>query len=82
MVDETKKVESKEAKEASTREILGKVYEALKERGYHPVNQIIGYLLSEDPTYITNYNGARTLICKVERDELLELMLKDFLGIS
>ena len=52
--------------------ILNSVYSSLSEKGYNPINQIVGYLLSEDPTYITNYNNARSLICKIDRDELLQ----------
>ena len=52
--------------------ILRSVYDALSEKGYNPINQIVGYLLTEDPTYITNYNGARSMICKLDRDELLQ----------
>ena len=63
------------------RRILRNVYEALTEKGYNPVNQIVGYLLTEDPTYITNHNGARTLICKVDRDELLQVLVKNYLEI-
>ena len=54
------------------RRILRNVYEALTEKGYNPVNQIVGYLLTEDPTYITNYNNARSMICKIDRDELMQ----------
>ena len=54
------------------RRILRSVYDALSEKGYNPINQIVGYLLTEDPTYITNYNGARSMICKLDRDELLQ----------
>jgi len=61
-------------------EILFTVYEALEEKGYNPINQIIGYILSGDPTYITSHNNARTLIRKFERDELLEEILKKYLG--
>ena len=61
------------------RRILRNVYEALTEKGYNPVNQIVGYLLTEDPTYITNYNNARTLICRLDRDELLQELLKNYL---
>ncbi|MEW8973198.1 MAG: IreB family regulatory phosphoprotein [Tissierellaceae bacterium] len=61
------------------REILFKVFEALKEKGYDPINQIIGYILSGDPTYITSYNDARSIIRKVERDELLEEILRAYL---
>ena len=63
------------------RRILRNVYEALTEKGYNPVNQIVGYLLTEDPTYITNHNGARTLICKVDRDELLQVLVKSYLEL-
>lgn len=61
------------------RRILRNVYEALTEKGYNPVNQIVGYLLTEDPTYITNYNGARSMICKIDRDELMQVLVEDFL---
>ena len=57
------------------------IYSALRERGYAPVNQIVGFILSGDPTYITNHNGARTLICKVDRDELLQVLVKNYLEI-
>ncbi|WP_125154659.1 IreB family regulatory phosphoprotein [Clostridium rectalis] len=65
-----------------TKEILTQVYDALKEKGYNPVNQMVGYLISGDPTYITNYNGARALVRKLERDEILEEVLKIYLGIK
>lgn len=61
------------------REIIFQVYRALEEKGYNPINQMIGYILSGDPTYITSYNNARTLIRKLERDELLEELLKSYL---
>ncbi len=64
------------------RRVLGVVYEALKEKGYNPINQLVGYIISEDPTYITNYNGARSLIRKVDRDELLALLLKSYLNAN
>ena len=57
------------------------VYRALEEKGYNPINQLVGYILSEDPTYITNHNGARTLICKIDRDELLQILVKRYLDI-
>ncbi|MCL2408186.1 MAG: IreB family regulatory phosphoprotein [Oscillospiraceae bacterium] len=63
-----------------TREILSSVYEALRIKGYDPVNQIVGYILSEDPTYITNHNSARSLICRLDRDELLQELVKSYLG--
>ena len=61
------------------RRILRTVYEALTEKGYNPVNQIVGYLLTEDPTYITNYNGARSMICKIDRDELMQVLVREYL---
>ena len=61
------------------RRILRNVYEALTEKGYNPINQIVGYLLSEDPTYITNHNNARSLICKLDRDELLQELVRHYL---
>ena len=62
-----------------TREILSTVYEALRLKGYNPVNQIVGYILSEDPTYITNHNNARSLICRLDRDELLQELVQTYL---
>ncbi|MFI3176542.1 MAG: IreB family regulatory phosphoprotein [Eubacteriales bacterium] len=59
--------------------VLSTVYEALQEKGYDPVNQLVGYIMSGDPTYITSYNSARSLIMKVERDELVEEMLKEYM---
>jgi uncharacterized protein (UPF0297 family) len=59
--------------------ILTTVYDALQEKGYNPINQIVGYILSEDPTYITNYNNARSLIRKLDRDELLQELVKSYL---
>ena len=61
------------------RRILRSVYEALTEKGYNPVNQIVGYLLTEDPTYITNYNNARSMICKIDRDELMQVLVREYL---
>ena len=63
----------------SAKDILEIVYKALSEKGYNPVNQIVGYIMSGDPTYITSHNGARSLIMKVERDELVEEMLKTYI---
>ena len=59
--------------------VLTSVYRSLSEKGYNPINQIVGYLLSEDPTYITNYNNARSLICKLDRDELLQELVRHYL---
>ena len=64
------------------RRILRSVYEALTEKGYNPINQIVGYLLTEDPTYITNYNGARSMICKIDRDELMQVLVRDYLFVK
>ena len=61
------------------RHILRSVYEALTEKGYNPINQIVGYLLTEDPTYITNYNSARSMICKIDRDELMQVLVQEYL---
>lgn len=61
------------------KDILEMVYDALVEKGYNPVNQIVGYIMSGDPTYITSYNGARSLIMKVERDEIVEELLKSYI---
>ena len=65
-----------------TKEILKEVYSALDEKGYNPINQIVGYILSGDPTYITSYKNARNLIRMVERDELLEKMVKNYIGLD
>lgn len=66
----------------SMRRILRSVYEALTEKGYNPINQIVGYLLTEDPTYITNYNGARSMICKIDRDELMQVLVREYLFVQ
>ena len=63
------------------RRILRGVFDALNEKGYIPINQIVGYLLTEDPTYITNYNNARSMICKLDRDELMQQLVRDYLDI-
>ncbi len=62
------------------KEILSSVYNALVIKGYNPINQLVGYILSEDPTYITNYNGARSMITRLDRDELLQELLTSYLG--
>ena len=64
------------------KEVLKEVYKALDEKGYNPVNQIVGYILSGDPTYITSHNDARNIIRKVERDEVLEKMVKSYIGLE
>ena len=63
----------------SMRAILRCVFDSLSEKGYNPINQIVGYLLTEDPTYITNHRNARSLICKIDRDELLQELVKNYL---
>ena len=68
-----------EDKKLEVGEVLREVYEALTEKGYNPINQIVGYLLSEDPTYITNHNNARSLICKIDRDELMKELVQFYL---
>ena len=67
-----------EDKNEEIRRILTQVYDALKHKGYNPISQIVGYIMSGDPTYITSYNGARSLIIKVERDELVEELLREY----
>jgi len=69
-----------EVREADMKRILLTVYDALKEKGYNPISQIVGYLLSEDPTYITTHNNARSLIRRIDRDELLKAMVRSYLG--
>ena len=66
----------------SAKDILDIVYKALKEKGYNPVSQIVGYIMSGDPTYVTSYKNARYLIMKVERDELLEELLKSYIDVN
>ena len=66
-------------KDYDVREIIASVYEALTEKGYNPVNQIVGYLMSGDPTYITSHKGARSLFMRAERDEIIELFLEDYI---
>lgn len=80
--DETMFFQSPREGNRQTKDILKEVYQALTEKGYNPINQIVGYILSGDPTYITSHNGARNLIRQVERDELLEKMVKNYIGIE
>ena len=79
MDDFTRKFSIATEKDAEIHQILLTVYRALEEKGYNPINQIVGYILSEDPTYITNHNNARALIRKVDRDELLQTLVKYYL---
>ncbi|MBR2175454.1 MAG: IreB family regulatory phosphoprotein [Clostridia bacterium] len=68
-------------REESVRTILTTVYRSLEQKGYNPINQMVGYILSEDPTYITTHNNARSLISKIDRDDLLEILLKSYLDV-
>ena len=79
MEDNTIKFMVPDAAAQQMKVILSEVYRSLSEKGYNPINQIVGYLLSEDPTYITNYNNARSLICMLDRDELLQELVRHYL---
>ena len=79
-MDETMKFDVEREQNEKVKEILKEVYNALKEKGYNPINQIVGYILSGDPTYITSHKGARNLISQIERDNLLEKMVKEYIG--
>ena len=78
-MDFTRKFNLGDQRDLEIKAILSTVYQALQEKGYNPINQIGGYILSEDPTYITNHNNARALIRKVDRDELLQTLVKYYL---
>ena len=78
-IDYTRKFSVTYDKDQEIKTILSSVYTSLREKGYNPINQIVGYILSEDPTYITNHNNARTLIRQLDRDELLQVLLKSYL---
>ena len=82
VTDETVSFNVEKEKNEKTREILKEVYKALTEKGYNPINQIVGYILSGDPTYITSHNDARNKIRCIERDELLEKLVKYYIGID
>ena len=79
MLDKTIPFTIYEDKEKEIRQVLTAVYDALKQKGYNPINQIVGYILSEDPTYITTHNNARVLVRKLDRDELLQTLVKSYL---
>lgn len=79
-MNETMKFTPPEKGENKAREIILTVYAALKEKGYNPISQMVGYIMSGDPTYITSHNGARSLIRKLERDELLEELVRSYVG--
>ncbi len=78
--DRTMMFKIKDERAAEVRDILNKVFSALETKGYNPINQIVGYLLSGDPAYITSHNDARTLIRRFERDDILEVLVKDYLS--
>ena len=79
-MDKTIKFNLNLDKENQMKEILTIVYNSLKEKGYNPISQLVGYILSEDPTYITTHNNARSLICRLDRDELLQELLSSYLN--
>ena len=79
MHEQTMEISVQHDKEAELKKTLTIIYDALKEKGYNPINQIVGYILSEDPTYITTYNNARSLIRHIDRDELLQALVKSYL---
>lgn len=79
-MDYTRKFSLGDQRDMEIKTILTTVYQALQEKGYNPINQIVGYILSEDPTYITNHNNARALIRKVDRDELLQTVVRYYLN--
>lgn len=80
--DETMNFKVERDKNNKTKEILKEVYDALSEKGYNPINQIVGYILSGDPTYITSHKNARNIIRTLERDELLEKMVKNYIEVD
>ena len=80
MSDKTIKFTIKE-EPADKKQIVTEVYNALREKGYNPISQLVGYILSEDPTYITTHNNARSLICRIDRDELLQELLTSYLNL-
>ena len=80
MYDKTMTFSLGQNREDDIKQILTIVYDALKEKGYNPISQLVGYILSEDPTYITTHNNARSLIRRIDRDELLQVLLKSYLG--
>ena len=81
MLDKTMTFSLGNERQAEIRRILTAVYDALREKGYNPINQIVGYILSEDPTYITTHNNARSLIRRIDRDELLQELLRNYLDV-
>lgn len=82
MADKTIKFKIQGERDSQIKTMLSQVYDALEEKGYNPVSQIVGYILSEDPAYITTYNNARNTIMKIDRYELLQALIKDYLGVD
>lgn len=82
MIDKTMIFSLDDNKDDQIKLTLNTVYRALEEKGYNPINQIVGYILSEDPTYITTYNNARNLISRIDRDDLLEALVKSYLNLT
>ncbi len=80
MYDKTMTFSLGNDREADIKRVLTMVYDALKEKGYNPINQIVGYILSEDPTYITTHNNARSLVRRIDRDELLQVLVQSYLN--
>ena len=80
--DKTMNFSVEREKNKKTKDVLKQVYGALQEKGYKPINQIVGYILSGDPTYITSYNDARNLIRQLDRDELLETLVRNYIGLE
>ncbi len=82
MIDKTMVFSLDDNKDDQIKLTLNTVYRALEEKGYNPINQLVGYILSEDPTYITTYNNARNLISRIDRDDLLEALVKSYLNLK
>jgi len=80
MTEDTVKFDTQIDKTMKVKKVIEEVYAALKEKGYDPASQIVGYLMSDDPTYITSHNNARGVISRVERDEIMEMLVKEFLA--
>ena len=80
--DKTMNFSVEKDRNVKAREVLKQVYNALQKKGYNPINQIVGYILSGDPTYITSYNDARNLIRQLDRDELLETLVRNYIGLN
>jgi len=80
--DKTMSFSVERDKSVKAKEVLKQVYSALQKKGYNPINQIVGYILSGDPTYITSYNDARNLIRQLDRDELLEKLVRNYIGLD